>query len=101
MYRLLDDHKTLKCTRRPATCPYNCGVASMPADELTVHLQSRCRYRPIICALGCGVEIPAKKVQNHEQACEYRYVPCRLNCGQQIRLKDLNIHEKVECLRRR
>ncbi|GBG26494.1 Ankyrin repeat domain-containing protein 50 [Hondaea fermentalgiana] len=91
-------HEAQLCPKRPAECPYNCGITEMWAEERHNHVTVECPNRPAECPNGCGAtDVQAHNLQRHvEFRCVKRRIPC-LRCDEMVILEKMHVHDKSDC----
>ncbi|KAL7999527.1 putative Zinc finger, TRAF-type, Zinc finger, RING/FYVE/PHD-type, ankyrin repeat-containing [Plasmopara halstedii] len=97
----LEDHEQHHCRKRLVTCPNDCHLTNLWAEELEKHLYDSCERRIVTCTnQKCTVRYLFQDQWNHlNNECQFRVVLC--DCGQNMTFKRHVVHTKTECSMRR
>ena len=95
--KLKEKHEKEACPKRPVSCPQDCGLENIWAEELESHLLE-CENRPSKCLLGCGEVMGLLSMPNHiAYLCPHRTVCCTFDCGKELGWRHLEMHLKQWC----
>ncbi|EEY63736.1 uncharacterized protein PITG_02219 [Phytophthora infestans T30-4] len=87
-------HEREECELRQQSCPNRCGYNNVPVRELDEHISVKCSRRLVQCSLGCGRRTPLHTIDTHiSQDCRKRTITCG-HCHQSLKEEDRMTHQK-------
>ena len=95
--RLICDHETAKCLKRPYSCPY-CDLEGTFTDIISSHF-TVCASLPVACPTGCGRKEPRNTLLSHLGECDRRPVKCKyskIGCPAILEAKDMEQHLEAQ-----
>ncbi|OWZ22820.1 hypothetical protein PHMEG_0002411 [Phytophthora megakarya] len=93
----LEEHELHLCPKRHVSCPNNCGVSELWAEEVKDHTGRSCALRFVRCSnQKCAVRYRFQdRVLHLQDTCEFRAVVCK--CGESMTYQRHVVHAKTQC----
>ena len=95
--RLIADHETNQCPKRPYTCNH-CGKKGTFDDIESSHY-TVCTLLPVPCPTGCSTQVPRSQLLLHLGECYRRPVKCKyrqIGCPAVLEAKDMEQHLETQ-----